>query len=466
MKILNFKSFQFQVTIILILAMLFAGALSNFLIYRFALDAQFKELRNKLIIIAQTAVLTLDADMLMQVPLNRSGIHAPQYKIIAEKLKKIQRINQPIKYIYTMTKTKQPGAWQFIVDPNLITKKGKKKFLSSYPGDLYNAGRFPAMLKAFEGPSADTKMEIDEWGTTLSGYAPIRDATGKTVAILGVDLTADEVYVVQREVHRRALFVLMLGVIFSILMGILISRKISYPLKRLLTGTRHIANGNLQYQVETKGADEIRELAKSFNQMAQSLEESRRNLVDYFYGMVQSLVRVLEARDPYTRGHSERVAEYAQKIAIRMVFPQEKIELLKEVALLHDIGKLGIKENILNKKEALTEEEWEAIRKHSLIGEDILKPFLSNTEMLTIIRQHHERYDGTGYPDKIVGENINIFAAIISVADAYDAMTSPRAYRSALTREKAIEELVRNRGTQFNPKIVDVFMKVLDEKGR
>jgi putative nucleotidyltransferase with HDIG domain len=461
MKIINFKSFQFQVTIILILAMLLAGVLSNFLIYRFALNAQFNELRNKLMTIAQTAVLTFDANTLMQVPLNRNGINTVQYKVIAGKLKKIQQANRPIKYIYTMTKTKEPGIWQFIVDPNIITKKGKKKFLSSYPGDNYNAGRFSAMLKAFEEPSADTKLEIDEWGVTLSGYAPIRNNIGQTVAILGVDITADQVYALQRAVHKRALFVLMLGVIFSIFMGILISRKISYPVNRLLTGTRHIANGNLCYKVEIKGADEIKELAKSFNQMGQSLEGSRKTLISYFYAMVQSLVRILEARDPYTRGHSERVAEFAQKIATKMGFSQEKIELLKEISLLHDIGKLGIKEDILNKKEPLTEEEWEAVRKHSLIGEDILKPFLSSSEMLTVIRQHHERYDGTGYPDKVTGENINIFAAIVSVADAYDAMTSPRAYRPALSNAQAIEELEKNKGTQFNPKVVEAFIEAI-----
>jgi putative nucleotidyltransferase with HDIG domain len=244
-------------------------------------------------------------------------------------------------------------------------------------------------------------------------------------------------------------------------MGILISRKISYPVNRLLTGTRHIANGNLCYKVEIKGADEIKELAKSFNQMGQSLEGSRKTLISYFYAMVQSLVRILEARDPYTRGHSERVAEFAQKIATKMGFSQEKIELLKEISLLHDIGKLGIKEDILNKKEPLTEEEWEAVRKHSLIGEDILKPFLSSSEMLTVIRQHHERYDGTGYPDKVTGENINIFAAIVSVADAYDAMTSPRAYRPALSNAQAIEELEKNKGTQFNPKVVEAFIEAI-----
>ncbi len=131
------------------------------------------------------------------------------------------------------------------------------------------------------------------------------------------------------------------------------------------------------------------------------------------------------------------------------------------MALLHDIRRFGIQEKILNKKDGLTEEEWEVVRKHPIIGEDILKPILLNEEMLAIVRGHHERYDGKGYPDKLSGDNINIFAAILFVADAYDAMTSLRAYRPALSKQEAIEELQKNRGTQFNPRVVDAFIQAL-----
>jgi HD-GYP domain-containing protein (c-di-GMP phosphodiesterase class II) len=228
-------------------------------------------------------------------------------------------------------------------------------------------------------------------------------------------------------------------------------------------GTRHIAAGNLQYQVEIRSADEIGELAKSFNNMAGSLYEARKKLREYFYGIVQSLVRTIEAKDPYTRGHSERVAGYAEKIAVGMGFSAEKAELLKEAAVLHDIGKLGIHEDILNKKEKLTEEEWEAIRMHPATGEDILKPVLGE-EMLEAIREHHERCDGTGYPNKLDAGHISIFAKIIAVADTYDAMTSSRAYRAALSKKEAIEELKKGKGSQFDPQVVDVFVKVLEEE--
>jgi HD-GYP domain-containing protein (c-di-GMP phosphodiesterase class II) len=132
--------------------------------------------------------------------------------------------------------------------------------------------------------------------------------------------------------------------------------------------------------------------------------------------------------------------------------------------MLHDIGKLGIQDSILNKKEKLTDEEWDIVRQHPILGEDILRPVSLNREMLAIVRAHHERYDGKGYPDKLKGKEIDIFAQILSIADSYDAMTSARAYRSPLDQAKAIEELRKNKGAQFNGEIVDVFIEILKEE--
>jgi len=445
--------------------MLFAAALSNFLIYRFSLNSQFNELRNKLMLIASTASLLIDTDTLSRIPLNREGVNTPQYQDTVLALKKIKKINPILKYIYILTRTDKEGIWQFVADPDPVSGRPGRQAVTSFPGDTYNAGRFPEMLKAFEGPQADTRLESDEWGVTLSGYAPIVDRAGKAVAVLGVDMAADSVYATQKQVHVRAFFVLALGIVLSIGLGMMISKKITKRIEQLVEGTRHVAAGKLLYQVAIKGDDEIAELARSFNQMARSLDESRKRVLSYFYDVVQSLVRILEARDHYTRGHSEKVAEYSEKIALRMGFSSEEAGLLKEIALLHDIGKLGIRESILNKKEKLTDEEWEVIKKHPVIGEDILKPILFTKDMLSIVRAHHERYDGTGYPDKLKGDDIHIFSSILSVADAYDAMTSHRAYRRALSKKSAIEELKANSGTQFNPKVVEAFLKILDEEG-
>jgi putative nucleotidyltransferase with HDIG domain len=459
-----FSSFRTKVALILIASLFFVATLSNFLVYKYALDSQFRQLREKLMIIAQTAALAIDSDLLLQVPLNRAGLNSPSYKIIAKKLTEIKDATPLILYIYTMVKTDQEGIWQFVVDPTSPTEEEEEEGLTSYPGDKFDVSRFPDMLKAFDGPSADEKVEMDEWGATISGYAPVRNEKGKAVAVLGVDMAVEDVYAIQRRVHRRGIFVLALGIIFSLSLGILISSKITERVKKLVEGTRRIAQGDLQYQVKVKGQDELSELARSFNKMSGSLIESRRKLHDYFYCVVQSLVRSLEAKDHYTRGHTDRVAEYAKKIALKMGFSQEKAELLRETAQLHDIGKLGINESILNKNGKLTEEEWKIIQEHPIVGEEILKPVAFDKEMLAMVRSHHERYDGKGYPDKIEGEDINIFAQIVSIADAYDAMTSDRAYRAALSKDEAIEELRENSGTQFNSKIMQIFLDILKEE--
>ena len=456
------SSFRTRVTLVLVLSMLFVMSLGNFLIYKFSLNAQFNQLRERLMVIASTASLIIDADSLLRIPLNRDGINSPQYKVIADKLNKIKQVNPSLKYIYTMTKTDKEGIWQFIVDPSPVSEEDIRRGATSYPGDKYDASRFPEMLKGFIGPAADKKVMVDEWGVTLSGYAPIRDKDDKPVAILGVDMSAEDVYRTQREVLARAISVLGIGVFTSIILGLLISSRITKRIGKLVEGTRRIAAEDFEYKIEVKGHDEISELASSFNRMAEILAESKKKLQDYFYRVVQSLVRILEAKDTYTRGHSERVAGYAQSIALSMGFSKEKSDLLKRAAELHDIGKLVTHENILNKKGKLTEEEWATIKKHPIIGEDVLRPVLMDEDVLAMVRSHHERYDGNGYPDGIKGDNINIFAQIISVADTYDAMTSPRPYRSALSKEEAIEELKRNCGTQFNTQIVKAFLKVLE----
>lgn len=461
-----FGSFRVKVTIALVLSLFFAAGLSNFLIYRFSLASQLDQFREGLKALARTAALMVDPDLLIQVPPNREGINSGQYKFIAEKLRQIKKANPSILFIYTVAKTDTPGVWRFIVDPEPVSAEGGRKKPTSYPGDRYDASLFPEMLMAFDGPSADSRLMADDWGVTLSGYAPIRDKDGDAVAVLGIDISAKDVYATQREVNRRAGLVLALGIFVSLVLGIVISRGISGPVRRLSEGTRLIAMGDLRHKVEIKGSDEISQLGRSFNEMAASLSESRQQLQDYFYRVVQSLVRSIEAKDSYTRGHSDRVAVYAREIALKMGFSREKSEMVKKVAQLHDVGKLGIDESILNKKGKLTEEEWLIIKKHPITGEEILKPVFLDEKMLALVRSHHERYDGKGYPDGTKGDNTDILAQIVTVADSYDAMTSARAYRRSLTGEAAIEELKKGSQTQFNPKIVEAFLEVLREEGK
>ncbi|MBU2540838.1 MAG: HD domain-containing protein [Candidatus Omnitrophica bacterium] len=462
-KIPFFRTFQAKVTLVLILSLFFVASLSNFLIYKSAHDAQLEQLREKLKVIARTLVLAIDVDLLRRVPLNPEGINSPAFKSIAELLAKIKEANPPIIYIYTMVKTEKEGIWKFVVDSGPFDAGDTKGEITFYPGDEYDAVRSLGILKAFDVPSADKEIKRDERGFFLSGYAPIRNKNGETVAMLGVDITTQDVTILQNIVYESGIFVSILGVILSVFLGMTISRRITRPINELVEATHRIAEGDLEHQVKVSGADEIAELASSFNQMARSLYDLRKKLLNYFYRVAQSLVRILEAKDHYTRGHSERVAEYSEKIAHKLGIPKERIEILKEAALFHDIGKIGIHENILNKKGKLTDAEWEIIQSHPIIGEDIIKPISLTEEMMAIVRGHHERYDGKGYPDKISGDSINLFAAIVSVADAYDAMISPRAYRRAFSKQETIEELKKNRGSQFQPKVIDVLIQILEK---
>jgi putative nucleotidyltransferase with HDIG domain len=456
-------SFQMKVTIVLILALFFVACMSHLLIYQYALNSQFSQLRDKLMVIAQTSALFVDADVLARVPLKRDGVKNEAYREIAGKLNRIKQANPLLKYIYTLTKTGQDGLWQFVVDPDPLTKEAGPGKPTAYPGDRYDAARFPEMLKAYDQPAADKKLMVDEWGVTLSGYAPIRDKSGRTVAILGVDIMAEDVYRIQQQVQRRGIGVLVIGVLLSVILGLVVSRGITGPIEKIVEGTRHVAAGELDYRVDVKGHDEIAELATSFNSMEASIVAARNQLHDYFYRVMQSLVRIMEEKDTYTRGHSERVSEYSARIALKMGFSREKGEVLRKAAQLHDIGKLGIHDSILNKKEKLTVAEWKVIQDHPFIGEDILKPLSLDEEMMAVVRSHHERYDGTGYPDKLDGEDVHIFAQIVSVADAYDAMTSERAYRPAMNSAAAIIELKENSGSQFNAMIVEAFLEILAE---
>ena len=179
--------------------------------------------------------------------------------------------------------------------------------------------------------------------------------------------------------------------------------------------------------------------------------------------IMQTLCTTIEAKDEYTRGHSHRVAEYAGLIARELGWSSEEILNLKHAAHLHDIGKIGIPDTVLNKPTRLTAEEYAVIKEHPVIGGELLKNITIVKNAALVARHHHERYDGTGYPDGLSGEAIPLQARVVAGADSYDAMSSKRIYRNALPEEVIIEEIRKGRGTQFDPDIADVFLKLLTE---
>jgi len=198
-------------------------------------------------------------------------------------------------------------------------------------------------------------------------------------------------------------------------------------------------------------------------QLRNKLYESRENLKSQSIATLTALTRAIEAKDRYTRGHSARVAKYSRMIATRMGKSEEEIESIYNTALLHDVGKLRVPGKIINKAGKLTDEEFEFIKLHPVAGYNILKSIPGEKQLPIGAKFHHERYDGSGYPNGLSGENIPELARIIAVADSYDAMASNRSYRKALPQQVVRSEIEKGMGTQFDPNIAKIMMQIIDE---
>lgn len=192
------------------------------------------------------------------------------------------------------------------------------------------------------------------------------------------------------------------------------------------------------------------------------LQETYTTLEQAYLETIQTLRFSVEAKDSYTRGHSDRVSEYSTLIGRYLNLPENDLKTLQIGGLFHDIGKIGIPDAILLKETKLTDNEYSEIKNHPSIGAHILSNATIFKDMIPIVKHHHERYDGLGYPSKLKGESIPLLARITAVADAFDAMTSRRTYRNSLPLDIVKNELIKNKGTQFDPKIADVFLDILN----
>lgn len=204
-------------------------------------------------------------------------------------------------------------------------------------------------------------------------------------------------------------------------------------------------------------------MGKERRRLSMEVDEKNLKVEKLSYQAMETLAHTIDAKDNYTSGHSTRVAKYAREIAKRMGKDEKAQNSIYFMGLLHDIGKIGIKDDIINKPGSLTDEEFYAIKRHSTIGYDILRDMSEISNIEKGARWHHERYDGKGYPDGLKGEEIPEYARIICVADAYDAMTSKRSYRDSMPQAKVRDEIKKGRGTQFDPQIADVILSIIDE---
>lgn len=201
-------------------------------------------------------------------------------------------------------------------------------------------------------------------------------------------------------------------------------------------------------------------------QRTREILQKDQEIYTIFFSAVRTLAEAVEAKDVYVRGHSAKVSRYSMLIAQKLRLDKKKVEEIRIAGLLHDIGKIGVSDRILRKRGKLTPEEFDIIKTHPEIGVKILEPMSLPWKIIPIIYQHHERYDGKGYPEGKEGENINLGARIMQIADAYDAITSDRPYRKASPRTKAITEIKKYSGTQFDPNIVKAFTELLEQEDR
>ena len=266
----------------------------------------------------------------------------------------------------------------------------------------------------------------------------------------------------------EAIFVIALGALaLGAVVSLWLARVVARPIDQLSQQLRRMTSAReFSRRLPLSGSSqELDALTGMFNEMMTSLVAAEEETEAAYVAAIKALAAALDARDPYTSGHSERVSALSVMVGRHMTLASEDIEVLRLGALLHDIGKIGIRDRVLSKRGPLTDEEFEIIKTHPTVGANILRhvPFLNRH--MPIVELHHEQPDGRGYPHGLFGNATPLLARIVHVADAFDAMTSARAYRPAQGEAHALGELTRNRGTQFDAEVVDAFIAAWEAQG-
>ncbi|MEN6521260.1 MAG: diguanylate cyclase [Armatimonadota bacterium] len=639
-----------KVFLISAFVMLLTSLGDGLILYRGAIRSLREEVRSKLICSARIAALQIDADLHRQVRLSADET-TPACKKLKAKLVSILKSSPDMRYVYTISKTGKKGVLQFVVDGETNPE------LTSHIGDVYDTRISSEMLKGFNEATADKKQTSDKWGDLLSGYAPIKDANGRTEAIIGMDMSIAQLKKEERSLSVVAVKTGTAAFMLSILLSLAVTRSVLKHVKVFTKATERIEGGDLDFQIDVGASDEIGQFRRAFNRMIKSLKENHGRLLEqstrdfltglfnhgYFherladeierakrydrnlcllildidkfkaindtyshpvgdgilrqvalllkenirsidiaarYGgdefavilpeadidqgletaervralieehdfflksqrysfiedcassrvskltvtiglagyprhhhskeglmmaadialcrakhmsrnsvcvydssicseqnvdpqalyqmlrdpsaaAIQSLAAAVDAKDRYTHGHSERVTEYASMVSKELSMDDDQIEAVKVASLLHDLGKIGIPDSILNKHGSLTEEERQTIQLHPSIAENILRRAPQLDLIVPAVLFHHERWDGGGYPDGLKGDEIPLMARILAIADSYDAMTSDRPYRKALSHEDALLEIAANAGKQFDPDLTQVFISAM-----
>ncbi len=314
-----------------------------------------------------------------------------------------------------------------------------------------------AATKEFTVVNGSEKVDM------LGTYSPVTSLDWAVIA----QKPQREAYRDVLDMQRTARLLAILAVLLSIMVSIFAARRITNPLQVLTQSSRALARGDFSQRVNLHSRTEIGELAQTFNTMSDELEHYIEDLKraaeenrELFMGSIQMLAGAVDEKDPYTRGHSDRVTRYSMMVAKEMKLPQSFIDVLEISAQLHDVGKIGIEDHILKKPGALTAEEFEVMKTHTTKGANILRPVTQLAEMLPGIELHHEALDGRGYPYGLQGDQIPLLARVIAVADTFDALTTNRPYQTAHTQEQALQIIQNLAGKRLDPEAVAALLQI------
>lgn len=416
---------------------------SGFLQYRAQERLLRESLGSLLLNIARTGALLVDGD-LHQAVVVAGRSDTPEFERLRRELLRIQETNRLSDSVYTLTDV-QGATARFAVVSNGQVPVGNEYRL---------APEIQPILRRVlsEGVSAYTGIYISSSGAWMTAFAPVKSSRGQTVAALDVDFRAD-VYLAELGAMRRRLTLHALaGAALALVAGVLMARQITRPVGQLAALARGIVEGHFASDVRVNARDEIGMLGNVLHLMAERLNVSHRSMTDV-------LVRALEARGAEP-GSLRRLATASLAAAEPLGLTPTQREALELGALLHDIGEIRVPEVVLQKGGALTADEWMAVQQHPGWGVELLETVPLLTPALDVVGAHHERYDGSGYPHGLKGDEIPLAARIFAVVDALDAMTHPRPHRATRTLAEALDVLREGAGKQFDPRVVDAALEV------
>jgi HD-GYP domain-containing protein (c-di-GMP phosphodiesterase class II) len=297
----------------------------------------------------------------------------------------------------------------------------------------------------------------------LGTHTSVRDESGWGVI---VQVSEAQAYAGVYDARRRSLSMVVAVTLIALLLGVVFAGRLTHPIDLLARGARQLASGDYGTRVSVKSTNEVGVLAGAFNHMGEeiqkAIEEVRRAAAlnkELFVGSIRMLANAIDEKDPYTRGHSDRVAYYAKLISQHLGMSEQEVERVYLSGILHDVGKIGIEDKILRKAEALTDDEYDIMKQHTKKGEYILAAVPVLRDLTGDGLKHHENVDGSGYPDRLQGDAIPLLGRIISVADAFDAMTTDRPYSKAWTFERALARLRELAGKKFDDAAVGAMEK-------